>query len=102
MFCLIKYKKFDFSKILINVTLYFVKRLHKESTFYTLVDIFILVFFSVLFNLAIQYENNEMYTEALNTYQVNDIPAWLQMQLISAGVEPVQGISGLTKLDLIL
>ena len=26
--------------------------------------------YSVLFNLAIQYENNEMYTEALNTYQV--------------------------------
>ena len=26
--------------------------------------------FSVLFNLANQYANNEMYTEALNTYQV--------------------------------
>ena len=30
--------------------------------------------FSVLFNLANQYANNEMYTEALNTYQVeNDV-----------------------------
>ena len=26
--------------------------------------------FSVLFNLASQYDNNEMYTEALNTYAV--------------------------------
>ena len=26
--------------------------------------------FSVLFNLASQYDNNEMYTEALNTYSV--------------------------------
>jgi hypothetical protein len=30
------------------------------------------VFHSVLFNLAVQYENNEMYTEALNTYQVSE------------------------------
>ena len=29
--------------------------------------------FSVLFNLAIQYDNNEMYTEALNTYAVRKI-----------------------------
>ena len=28
--------------------------------------------FSVLFNLASQYDNNEMYTEALNTYAVSD------------------------------
>ena len=27
--------------------------------------------FSVLFNLATQYDNNEMYTEALNTYSVS-------------------------------
>ena len=27
--------------------------------------------FSVLFNLASQYDNNEMYTEALNTYAVS-------------------------------
>jgi hypothetical protein len=30
------------------------------------------IFHSVLFNLAVQYENNEMYTEALNTYQVSE------------------------------
>lgn len=29
--------------------------------------------FSVLFNLASQYDNNEMYTEALNTYAVRKI-----------------------------
>ena len=29
----------------------------------------IMLYYSVLFNLAMQYENNEMYTEALNTYQ---------------------------------
>ena len=28
--------------------------------------------FSVLFNLASQYDNNEMYTEALNTYAVSE------------------------------
>lgn len=31
---------------------------------------FFFFFFQVLFNLASQYGNNEMYSEALNTYQV--------------------------------
>jgi intraflagellar transport protein 88 len=34
--------------------------------------------FSVLFNLANQYAANEMYTEALNTYQVNMNPRQFQ------------------------